>query len=183
MKNILMIDIETTGQNPGCRVLTIGAFGFNKDGNQCQFYKRFNAIKLHEEGFKDELSTMDWWTKQDNQAFIEAFGGQDDPQESIGEFKTFLYENFKMGSKDCFQVWCNGLDFDFPILKEFCKHYGFYMPWKYWDQYDYRTIKNIFPIVKAAEQNAGANNALEDAKAQMRGLRDFFKRAESGALT
>ena len=115
MKNILMIDIETTGQNPGCRVLTIGAFGFNKDGNQCQFYKRFNAIKLHEEGFKDELSTMDWWTKQDNQAFIEAFGGQDDPQESIG--------------------------------------------------------------------NAGAHNALEDAKAQMRGLRDFFKRAESGALT
>lgn len=30
MKNILMIDIETTGQNPGCRVLTIGSFGFNK---------------------------------------------------------------------------------------------------------------------------------------------------------
>ena len=30
MKNELMIDIETSGQNPGCKVLTIGAFGFER---------------------------------------------------------------------------------------------------------------------------------------------------------
>ena len=33
MRNELMIDIEITGQKPGCKVLSLGAFGFDKDGN------------------------------------------------------------------------------------------------------------------------------------------------------
>ncbi len=33
MRNELMIDIETTGQKPECKVLNLGAFGFDKDGN------------------------------------------------------------------------------------------------------------------------------------------------------
>lgn len=33
MRNELMIDIETTGQKPGCKVLSLEAFGFDKDGN------------------------------------------------------------------------------------------------------------------------------------------------------
>ena len=44
MKNELMIDIETTGTNPGCKVLTLGAFGFAKDGSQVEFYKRFSIL-------------------------------------------------------------------------------------------------------------------------------------------
>jgi hypothetical protein len=183
MRNILMIDIETTGTEPGCRVLTIGAFGFDKNGQQVEFYKRFDPLKLHAEGFQDSVSTMDWWTKKDKKVFVEAFGGTDDPAEGIGEFKRFCFQNFQMGKNDGFQVWCNGLDFDFPILKFFFNHYGFHFPWKFFDQYDYRTLKNIFPIIKGAEHNEDAHNALEDAKAQLRGLRDFFDRAERGQLT
>ena len=183
MRNVLMIDIETTGKMPGCRVLTIGAFGFDKDGNQVEFYKRLDAAKMHDEGLADDAQTIDWWANKPKDVFAEAFGGSDDPATSIGEFKSFCYGNFRMGKDDGFQVWCNGLDFDFPILKAFFEHYGFHFPWKFWCQYDYRTINNIFPIVKAAEKNKDAHNALEDAKAQMRGLRDFFERAEKGALT
>ena len=173
MKNILMIDIETTGTDPGCKVLTIGAFGFDKDGQQVHFYKRLDRLKLIEEGFKDDVKTMKWWTEKDKAAFDEAYNGNDDPAEAIADFKTLLYGNFKMGRYDGFEVWCNGLDFDFPILKAFFKHYGFDFPWKFWDQYDYRTIKNIFVDIKNYEHNEGAHNALEDAKAQMRGLRYF----------
>ena len=61
MKNIMMIDIETSGTKPGCRVLTLGAFGFDRDGNQVDFYRRFDATKLREEGFTDDLSTVEWW--------------------------------------------------------------------------------------------------------------------------
>ena len=86
MKNELMIDIETTGKDPGCKVLTIGAFGFDRDGNQCEFYRRFDILKLVEEGFQDDLSTMDWWRKKDKEVFDEAFGGKDDPKEGIAEF-------------------------------------------------------------------------------------------------
>ena len=47
LKNVLMIDIETSGQNPGCRVMTLGAYGFNTSGEQCEFYRRFDSVKLH----------------------------------------------------------------------------------------------------------------------------------------
>lgn len=154
MRNVLMIYIETTGKMPGCRVLTIGAFGFDKDGNQVEFYKRLDAAKMHDEGLADDAQTIDWWASKPKDIFTEAFGGTDDPATSIGEFKSFCYGNFRMGKDDGFQVWCNGLDFDFPILKAL-----------------------------AAEKNKDAHHALEDAKAQMRGLRDFFERAKKGALT
>ena len=174
MKNELMIDIETTGQNPGCKVLTIGAFGFDKNGGQVEFYKRFSVLKLVEEGFKDDLSTMDWWRAKSKDVFDEAFGGTDDPKDGIAEFKQWCYANFAMGRNDKFKVWCKGLDFDFPILKAFFEHFGYHFPWKFWDQYDYRTIAKLFPVITNSENNGMAHSAIEDAKAQMRGLRAFY---------
>ena len=78
MRNTLMIDIETTGKMPGCRVLTIGAFGFDKDGNQVEFYKRLDAAKMHDEGLADDAQTIDWWANKPKDVFTEAFGGSDD---------------------------------------------------------------------------------------------------------
>ena len=60
MRNVLMIDIETTGKMPGCRVLTIGALGFDKDGNQVEFYKRLDAAKMHDEGLKNDVFAINW---------------------------------------------------------------------------------------------------------------------------
>ena len=34
MINELMIDIETSGNKPGCKVLSLGAFRSDKNGNQ-----------------------------------------------------------------------------------------------------------------------------------------------------
>lgn len=176
MKNELMIDIETTGNKVGCKVLSLGAFGFDKDGNQVEFYKRFNATVQADEGLTDDESTMEWWNRQDPAARAEAFGGTTMPTAGIGEFKHWFYENFTTGKFDKFRVWCCGLDFDFPILQHFFKVYGFTFPWQFWMQYDYRTIKNIFPMIKADEGNVMKHTALEDSKAQMRGLRSFFDR-------
>lgn len=174
--NVLMVDIETTGQNVGCKVLTLGAFGISKRGQECEFYVRFDLEELEKAGFSDDRATIEWWQKKPAEVYTEAFGGKTKPVEGIADFKRFCYENFDMGRYDRFQVWCCGLDFDFPILKEFFRRYGFCLSWNFWDQYDYRTIKNLFET-KKAEQNSQAHNALEDCKAQMRGLQDFFRRA------
>jgi hypothetical protein len=177
MKNLMMIDIETSGTKPGCRVLTLGAFGFDRDGNQVEFYRRFDATKLREEGFTDDLSTVEWWcSKCSKEAYVEAFGGTDNPKDGIADFKQWSYRNFAMGKNDGFEAWCCGLDFDFPILGFFFEHYGYHFPWKFYDQRDYRTIKKEFPDIVAAEGNMMSHNALEDAKAQMRGLREYKQR-------
>ena len=174
--NELMIDIETTGQKPGCKVLSLGAFGFNKDGNQVEFYRRFSVAAQQQEWLNDEPSTMEFWKRQSNEAYAQAFGGTTKPDEGLAQFKQFLYGNFTFGKDSAFRVWCCGLDFDFPILSHFMGVYGFKFPWLFWHQYDYRTIKNLFPlIVKEAEGNTFKHNALEDATAQMRGLRAFLE--------
>jgi hypothetical protein len=182
MKNQLMIDIETTGQNPGCKVLSLGAYGFNRDGNAVEFYCKFDAGKQDADGLTDEHATMeDFWAKQSREAFEEAFSGKTAPAEGIGEFKIWFLKNFSTEYEDRFRVWACGLDFDFPILKQFFKVYGYAFPWPFWTQYDYRTIKNVFPRIKADECNTAKHTALEDAKAQMRGLQSFYGRLENEA--
>lgn len=175
MKNELMIDIETTGNSVGCKVLSIGCFGFDKDGQQCEFYRRFETGSQQLEGLTDDESTLEWWSRQSDEARAEAFGGTTKPADGISDFKKFFYKNFSTDRGNHFRVWCNGLDFDFPILKEFFRRFGFGFPWMFWTQYDYRTIKNCFYGIKDAEGNVAAHNALEDAKAQMRGLRRFYE--------
>lgn len=174
MINELMIDIETTGQKPGCKVLTLGAFGFDRNGNPVEFYRRFDTAKLASDGFTDDPNTLDWWHGPSSEAYAEAFGGSTDPKEGICEFKTWFYENFETAHGSSFRVWSCGIDFDFPILAEFFRIYGYSFPWKFWQQYDYRTIKNVFARIKESEKNTGKHTALEDAKAQMRGLRRFY---------
>lgn len=181
MKNELMIDIETTGQNPGCKVLSIGAAGFNMRREYVEFYRRFDHSKMGEAGLIDEEDTVNWWATQSETARAEAFGGKDDPAEGIRDFKLWFYENFSTDRYDDFRVWCCGPDFDFPILKEFSRRFGFKFPWKFWTQFDYRTVKNIFPEIKNAEKNTGKHTALEDAKAQLRGLRAFYELIEKVA--
>lgn len=180
MRNELMIDIETTGQRVGCKVLSLGAFGFDKDGNQVEFYRAFETSAQQLEGLTDDESTITWWnTKVDPEARAAAFSGTTDPKEGIAEFKKWFYENFSTEYGSRFEVWCCGLDFDFPILQEFFRRFGFTFPWKFWEQYDYRTVKNIFPAIKADEGNVAKHTALEDAKAQMRGLRSFYDKLSS----
>ncbi len=174
MTNELMIDIETTGQKPGCKVLSLGTFGFDKDGNQVEFYRRFAIEPQAEVGLTDDQSTMQWWERQDPAARAEAFGGTTDPATGLDEFKQWFLENFSTSKYDNFRVWCCGLDFDFPILQHFMRSFGYSFPWMFWTQYDYRTIKNLFPAIKADEGNIAKHTALEDAKAQMRGLRSFY---------
>ena len=174
MRNELMIDIETTGQRPGCKVLSIGAFGFDKEGLQCEFYRRFDPKKQFE--FTDDQSTLDWWQKQSQEARDEAFGGTISPVDGISDFKKWFYQNFDTSRNAGFRVWCCGLDFDFPILQYFFKVFGYSFPWPFRTQFDYRTIKNLFAnVVKPAEGNVMKHNALEDCKAQMRGLRAFYQ--------
>lgn len=177
MKNIIMIDLETTGTKPGCRVLTLGAFGFDKNGEQCEFYVRMNPRLMDDTMFSDDTSTIEWWGKQPESARDEAFGGKTDPKAAIAEFKLWFLQHFDTASQtNKFEAWSCGIDFDFPILRQFMENYGFGMLWNFWQQNDYRTIKNCFPGVKMFEHNGAKHTALEDSKAQMRGLRAFKNR-------
>lgn len=175
MFNTLMIDIETTGTRPGCKVLSIGAFGFNEEGQQVEFYEKISPRHSIDECFFDEDQTLEWWKKQPAEVMLEAFSGHKTPAEVIAEFKQWFIKNFNPGRRDMkFTAWSCGTDFDFPILQELFSRTGHKLFWNFWQHRDYRTLKEIFPEIKKAEGNAEKHNALEDSKAQTRGLRYFY---------
>ena len=173
MNNTLMIDLETTGKRPGCCILSIGAAGIDKNGLEVNFYARISYDKSKAEGFDDDPETIAWWRKQEQETRREAFGGRDFPGDIVREFVSFVEKNFDTQEKN-FSVWSKGSDFDFPILKAYLDAYEEKTPWPFWSQRDYRTLQAVFPFIKAEEHNGEKHNALEDAKAQMRGLEHFM---------
>lgn len=174
-----MIDLETTGSNPGCCILSIGAVGISNAGEKVFFYSRISHKLSKEAFFVDDEKNMEWWKTVDEETKKEAFGGNDEcsPKKIINEFIEFVQKNFDPKAKD-FSVWSKGSDFDFPILKAYIDGYGFAMPWPYYRQRDYRTLQALFPFVALEEKNEGKHNALEDARGQMRGL-EFFASLEA----
>ena len=173
MNNTLMIDLETTGKAPGCCILTIGAAGIDKNGLEVNFYAKIHHDKSKYAGFDDDPETIAWWRKQDPATLKEAFGGRDFPGDIVRDFVSFVKNNFDTSDKN-FTVWSKGSDFDFPILKAYLDAYEETTPWPFWTQRDYRTLQAVFPYIKAEEKNGDKHNALEDAKAQMRGLEHFM---------
>ena len=167
-----MIDIETTGKRPGCCILSIGAAGIDKNGLEVNFYAKISYEKSKAEGFDDDPETIEWWKNRDEETRREAFGGRDFPGDIVREFVSFVKKNFDTKARN-FSIWSKGSDFDFPILKAYLDAYEETTPWPFWAQRDYRTLQAVFPFIKAEEKNVGKHNALEDAKAQMRGLEYF----------
>lgn len=175
MKNVLMIDLETTGTKAGCCILSIGAVGYDRNGKKVEFYRQINHAESIIHGFKDEEETLNWWKLQEKKVLLEAFGGEANPENAALDFASFIGENFEP-LKYGFEIWCKGSDFDFPILNFFLENFECGNLWKFWTQRDYRTIAACFPFIKEAEKNGEAHNALEDARAQLRGLEAFKKR-------
>jgi DNA polymerase III epsilon subunit-like protein len=168
----LMIDIETLGTNPGCVVLSIGACEFSDKGVGKQFYTSINPESCTQWGLTIEPRTVLWWfdQSQDARDFITK-GKHVDLDIALAELKAA----FKWKGKN---VWCNGANFDFPILTAAHNAIGQPVPWEYWAGNDYRTIKNlvgrdVFDACKVAP--TVAHNALADAVAQAETLINMAK--------
>lgn len=165
----MMVDLETLGKRPGCALLSIGAVAFDpgtgeidKDG----FYtvvsrKSCKKAKLHE-----DPSTMAWWNDQNEQArkvFAEV-EAKEAPllKQALVDFNLYLTS---FGPAKQVKVWGNGADFDNAILTVAYAAVGVQMPWDFWNNRCYRTLKNLAPQIKMARTGT-YHNALDDARSQ-----------------
>lgn len=176
----IMIDIETLGTKPGCVVLSIGACEFSDKGVSKEFYASINPESCTQWGLTIEPRTVLWWfdQSQDARDFITK-GKRVDLDIALAELKAA----FKWKGKN---VWCNGASFDFPILTAAHDAVGHNVPWEFWSQNDYRTIKNIVgrDVFEACKVEATvAHNALADAVSQANTLINMAKYLEIGTVT
>lgn len=153
----VMIDLETLGTDPGCVILSIGAVSF-KTAAPTAFYERISRIKSLDEGFVEDENTVEWWNKQDSEVRKEAYGGIHTPEEVLSKFSKYLTD---LG--DEVRIWGNGANFDNVILAAAYKKLNLPVPWKFWNDRCYRTLKNLYPELPIPPFFGSKHNALNDA--------------------
>jgi len=152
------LDLETTGDTPGCCILSIGACTFNRKE---VFYRRIS----HEDSLrylKDDIETMRWWSKQDAEVRAEAFGGTISMISALDDFSQW-FKSLNEGDTKNVQLWCRGSDFDGPILKYAYKAVDRKIPWDMRAGRCLRTLEDLLPHVKAPLRASKRHNAVDDA--------------------
>ena len=166
MDNV-MIDLETLGRRPGCSILSIGAVMFDPESRELgrEFYVVVNRKSCADAGLHEDEETLRWWDEQNPSArsvLNEAENGLL-LLSALGQLALFIRQSCSL---DQVKVWGNGSDFDNAILACAYAAINFELPWKFWNNRCYRTMKSMVPEVKIARLHGIHHNALYDAKNQ-----------------
>lgn len=163
MDNI-MLDLETLGTKPGCVVLSIGAVFFDENGLGETFYAVLNVADCQALGAFVQADTLAWWLRQEpaaQAALTQALTGENEALSlALLRFAAFC---FKGGEN--VKVWGNGAGFDMPLLMAIYEAARIPLPWKFFNERCYRTLKSLRPAVRMARTGAH-HNALDDARTQ-----------------
>lgn len=167
----IMIDIETLGTEPGCVILSIAATNGRTEG----FHIHLDVEDCVNNGLVIEPRTTMWWMEQGDAArkLITQPGAP-----LLSALTLFSHAfNWKEA-----RVWCNGASFDFPILKAAFKRCQMALPWPYYAEMDFRTLKNLvsketFETLRV--KPVVAHDALADAVSQHMTLTNLINHLET----
>lgn len=169
----VMIDLETMGSRPGCPVVAIGGVFFNQQhGLGPEFYRKVDLESCVRVGLKLDTSTVLWWMGQSDQARKEITSEPRTPLSgALCELTEWLALTTTSILDQPLRVWGNGANFDNPILVAAYEACQLNVPWKFWNDRCYRTIKSLRPDIKIPRTGTH-HNALHDAKSQAQHLID-----------
>lgn len=166
MKDI-MVDIETLGVKPGCVIMSIGAVSFNpkKLGSvgQKKFYANIDPQDSISRGFHTEKGTVEWWKKQSEEAKQHLIENRQPIETVVTDFIDWWRK--QKGEK----IWCQGANFDAPLLEAVFEKLELKAPWKFWNVRDTRTIYDMCDFNPYSIKREGTyHDALDDCLHQIK---------------
>lgn len=161
--NNVMMDLETLGTHPGCVVLSIGAVLFDNTGPLTEYYAEISQASSEAHGLRADMSTVLWWNAQspDARELLERTSTGINSTTSL----PVILKQFAAWLPPDTAMWGNGASFDNAILAQCYRATGIKMPWKFWNDRCYRTLKNLAPGI-SFERIGTHHNALDDARSQ-----------------
>lgn len=151
-----MLDIETMGNTSKAAIISIAAVYFDETGTGRSLYHKVSLESSVAAGLEMDADTVMWWLRQDEEARKE-FKTKGDPLYYVlRKINDFI-------NRDAL-VWGNGATFDNVILANAFQKVNMQVPWKFYNNRCFRTLKNLFPV--EMRENKVKHNALEDAKWQ-----------------
>lgn len=152
-----MIDLETMDTRPTAAIVSIGAVKFNSEIVVDDFYAVIDLENCVDHGLTMSASTVQWWLSQPNKTDTFDSNKSDLLSPVLKEFASWIGQGAR--------VWGNGADFDNVILRNAYGACDLPLPWAYYSNMCYRTIKNLAPDIKM-ERTGIHHNALDDARSQ-----------------
>jgi len=165
----LMLDIETLGTTPGAAIVSIGAVAFDyAAGIEAEVSVSVDRQSCEFVGLHVDDETLSWWDKQDAEARRCLTGGRP-LDEALDEFDAF----YDVVAPDT--VWACSPAFDCVLLDSAYRALDRDVPWRYWDQRDVRTLRDL-PQWQPAEHEGVEHDALDDARQQARSVIETQRR-------
>lgn len=168
----VMLDLETMSTSSRAAIVSIGAvkFTLNDDAGDPivdKFYRTVDARTCSAVGLDISEATVKWWASQPRQVM-------DELRKDAIPLKDALTEFSKWYGTTSLPTWSCGASFDLPIMQSAYEAVGMIMPWKYWHERCYRTMKEIIKVPEPIR--AGTyHNALDDAIFQTEHLLQILK--------
>lgn len=169
----VMVDLETLGTQPYSPILSIGACAFRLDEAGPIVDVFYQAVDLESSldlGMRPSGGTIKWWVQQDEAARARAFH---DPEAvklplALDAFTDWL-------NSRPLKMWGNSARFDLGLLEAAYKLCSKEVPWQFWDERCYRTVKSLPGAKKVNLLRFGIHhNALDDAISQAVHLRQLY---------
>lgn len=174
----IMVDLETMGTDPYSPIIAIGAVRFEAGPMHAMppFYQAIKLGSCLKHGLRMQASTVLWWMKQSReaQAVLEDPEAVDLPV-ALDAFTAWL------GSRPD-NLWGNSAAFDLGLLKDAYKACGMEVPWAFYREKCYRTLKGLPGMEGFKLQRVGTHhNALDDAISQAHHCREMLVALKQGA--
>lgn len=154
----IMLDLETLDIRPTAAIVAIGAVKFDSRGIQDRFYRAVDIESALAVGGTVHGKTLAWWLEQEDAARHALLKEPTNISVALSQFSCWV------GDSLC-RVWGNGAAFDNAVLANAFQAAGIPLPWKFWNDRCYRTLKNLYANVEL-ERTGVKHNALHDAENQ-----------------
>lgn len=172
----VMVDIESLGTEPGAAILSVGAVTFDADGvdEDGGFYAEVDLQSCEDAGLSFDADTLEWWLGQDEEAKTVLTGG-----EPLGDVLTVFASWFD--DVDADEVWANSPTFDCRLLGAAFDAVDVAVPWEYYEERDFRTLRTLPVFVDARDEHDGVDHdALDDAIGQAKSASATLAALEKG---
>lgn len=174
----IMLDLETLDNRETAVILSIGAVRFDFDSLtlSTNFYSTVSPEDCQKYGLTIGADTVAWWMRQSQAARDAVFtmNAQNSLKTVLGAFTHFVRDIPES------KVWGNGATFDNMIMRNAYRAVGYEIPWAYYHDRCFRTMKAVFPtntpLIEKDPQMLGVKHqALDDATRQAKWLLHIWK--------
>lgn len=164
----VMVDLETMGTSSDAAIIAIGAIEFDAVLGHLgeRFYQVVDLQSSVDLGGVIEPSTVMWWLGQSDEARAAVRTGGAHIAVALMSFTNWLSERAPCAEV---RIWGNGANFDNVVLANAYRRAQHQLPWRFWNDRCYRTMKALRPDIKL-ERSGTHHNALDDAISQAQHL-------------